>query len=345
MRITIACALVIATGLGGAGSLSAASASTLFARNATDVKLSVSADGNRALVTYDVDGKQKHTLVFGAVNALAPSATAPQVEFTIDYTGGLKRVPGKKVCRTVVRRGKHVRVCSRSKPRVVLPFQNSCRPYDGPELAFLVVACKAPDGSYWAIQRWQYWLPFFGFQPWLDYQDDWALHISHWSGPIASLELYADWIDTGQGPAAPHNLFGRLTYGGTPVYGFVVKPGGVPGDGYGRVVYVETYDSAFGAGWWRETGILTRNPSGVFCHALVPLKPYSNYPNQNITPAGTGTKYRAYVEGPGVTPLVMAEVADPGNFDPSDPAKVAHENETNAIIDRYAADAPACLRH
>ena len=29
-----------------------------------------------------------------------------------------------------------------------------CLPYDGPPLAWLLRACKAPDGSYWALQSW-----------------------------------------------------------------------------------------------------------------------------------------------------------------------------------------------
>jgi hypothetical protein len=42
----------------------------------------------------------------------------------------------------------HVRVwgaVSGRQPRVGIP-------HDGPPLAFLVTACRAPDGSYWAVQ-------------------------------------------------------------------------------------------------------------------------------------------------------------------------------------------------
>ena len=37
----------------------------------------------------------------------------------------------------------------------------SCRQYDGPKLAWLVTACAAPDGSYWAVQSWRRTLPNF----------------------------------------------------------------------------------------------------------------------------------------------------------------------------------------
>ena len=45
-------------------------------------------------------------------------------------------------------------------------FKNACAPYDGPALPYLVAACKAPDGTYWALQSWQRALPLLGFDPW-----------------------------------------------------------------------------------------------------------------------------------------------------------------------------------
>jgi len=295
-------------------------ASEFFARDATNVKLAVSADGQKALLVYTVNGVTKRVLVSGAVNALAPSETTPQVHFQMTPLG--PRGPDKKIWKT---------------------FKDRCKPYDGPALAFLVVACEAPDGSYWAIQSWKNWQPFFGYQPWLPYQDDVAFHLSHWTGPLAQLEIWSDWIDIGYGATSPHDLIARLSYGGSPVYGYVIKPGGVPGDGYGRVVYIETLDSLLGTGWWRLTGILTRNPSGMLCHAMVPGMTYSNYPNPHVVDAGNGKAYRAYVEGPGVTPLVMAQVDDPGNWDPNDPAKGQRRATSTSLLQQWQAP-PACLK-
>ena len=299
---------------------SVSSASELFARDARDVKLAVSPNGQKALVTFKVGGVTRRVLASGAVNALVPSRTTPQVQFTIRYlTSGPKDA------------------------HVWKSFKNACKAYDGPALAFLVVACTAGYGSYWAIQAWKYWQPAFGYDPWLSYQDDVAFHVSHWTGPLARLELFADWIDVGHGAASPHNLIARLSYGGSPVFGYVVNPGGVPADGYGRVVYIEALDSLLGRGWRRLTGILTRNPSGILCHAIVPLMTYANYPNPHVVDPGEGKAYRAFVEGPGVTPLVLAQVDDPGDYNATDSAKVQHEAQVKTLLQQWNAP-PACLK-
>src|SRR5207302_8304129 len=70
-----------------AAASSAASASELIDRNASGVKLAVNAKGE-ALVTYHAQGKLKHVLAWGAINAMAPTAARPQVEFKLDYAGG-----------------------------------------------------------------------------------------------------------------------------------------------------------------------------------------------------------------------------------------------------------------
>ena len=44
-------------------------------------------------------------------------------------------------------------------------FGDRCGAYDGPALAWKVTACKAPDGSYWALQAWQRMLPNYGVAP------------------------------------------------------------------------------------------------------------------------------------------------------------------------------------
>ena len=65
-------------------------------------------------------------------------------------------------------------------------------------------------------------------------------------------------------------LFGQYTYRGRPVYGFHVTRRGAPLDTFARNVYVDTYDSAYGSGWHRESGFLSQNPTGIFCYALGP---------------------------------------------------------------------------
>ena len=72
-------------------------------------------------------------------------------------------------------------------------------------------------------------------------------------------------------------------------------------------VYIDTFNSVYGAGWRRESGILVHRPLGTFCHSFVPQKPFPGYPSQEQRPAAPGEKYRVTVMGPGVTPVVAWE--------------------------------------
>jgi len=199
IRRLVIFALVAAVTAGG----SAARASERVDVNATGVRLAVNPRGV-AMVTYRARGRTYHLLVRGAVNALPPSQTVQQVHFRLDWSGGWKT----------------------SHRLVWKHFRNRCGKYDGPELVYIVAACKAPDGSYWALQAWQPYLPHRGYPAWLSRQTEWELHVSHWRGPLAKLEAYADWAFNGQA----HDLFGRLTYLGDPVYGFGIGKNGAPND-------------------------------------------------------------------------------------------------------------------
>ncbi len=92
------------------------------------------------------------------------------------------------------------------------------------------------------------------------------------------------------------HLFGTFLYDGTPVHGFRSTAGGNPLDTFGRNLYVDTFNSAYGAGWKRENSFLMHKGTGTFC--------YGFYPHGN-RPAGHGERYRATIIGPGVTPDVM----------------------------------------
>jgi hypothetical protein len=284
---------------------SAATASDRVALNATHVRIAVSNDGSRAMLAYRQGGKSRHALVWGAVNALPPSDAVPQARFKIDWTGGWQTY-GHTIWQH---------------------FGNACRPYDGPALPNVLAACTAPDGSYWAVQRWQPKLPHRGFPVYKAGQTDWEVDVAHWTGPLADLEVHADWAFGGEA----HNLFGRLTYQGAPVHGFhTVKGTGAPQDRYGRSLYIDTLDSAYGPGWKRETSIVFRNPTGVFCYSFWPTNDVS-LPGHPSRPAGNGKAYKIEVLGPGVTPNLVATVDDPGQWDPNDQAKVAYENKLKAL--------------
>jgi hypothetical protein len=256
---------------------STASASQLIDRNATGTKLAVNAKGE-ALLTYTAAGKTKHVLAWGAVNAIAPTRARVQLAFKLDYAGGW---------------GKYHKDYWKT-------FGASCGAYDGPALAWKVTACKAPDGSYWALQAWQRMLPNYGVTP-TAANDFWELRLSHWTGELPVLTISTDW--------AWHqwdHLFGTFTYGDSPVFGFKSKSSGEPLDSFGRNIYLDTFGSVYGAGWKRENSFLTHTNTGAFCYSVNP---------HGAHPSGKGEKYRATVEGPGVTPDVMWQGDSPGSYD------------------------------
>lgn len=273
---------------------SSAGASQLIDRNAHGVKLEVNAKGE-ALLSYTAGGKLKHVLAWGAENAIAPTKARPQVAFKLDYAGGW---------------GKYHSDYWKT-------FKNTCATYDGPQLAWFVTACTATDGSHWALQAWQRMLPNYGLTP-APSQAVWELRLSHWTGDLPVLTIATDW--------SWHqwdHLFGTFSYGGSPVFGFRSTPAGNPLDTFGRNVYVDTYDSAYGAGWKRENSFLTHTGTGAFCYSV---NPHGSHP------AGKGTKYRATVEGPGVTPDVMWEGLAPGAYDKQ--ADLAANDEITQLGDK-----------
>ena len=299
-----------------------ANASRLIARNASKIQLKVSRDGSTALINFNAGGRRHHLMAWGAVNARHPSSGRPQVRFKFDYSGGWSRYR-----------------------RVVWPtFRNYCRPYDGPRLPWLVSACRAPDGSYWALQSWQTPLPDLGFIPWLKSQRMWELHLSHWTGPVAKLEAYTDWIYGGR----YHHLFGRVTYRGKGVHGFGTTRYGAPTDGYGRLIYLDTFNSGYGRGWRRENSFVPHRPTGTFCYGFYnfdPARGYPGYPRTGPRPQGHGERYRITVNGPGVTPDIGWQGRGLSDFDPRNPVHVGLERQMNSLIDRFTVGDRLCRQH
>jgi hypothetical protein len=245
------------------------SASQLVDRNARDVSLRTDGSGE-ALLAYRVHGIVRRVLASGAINARAPREGASQVEFRLDYSGATASA-----------------------------FHGGCGTYTGPPLVDLVVACTAPDGSFWAVQEWRRELPDYGVDA--DARNSVReLRLSHWRGPIASLSVRTDWAWRRY-----DHLFGTLTYGGRAVFGFHSTPSGGPLDPFGRNVYIDTFDSAYGRGWRRENSALTHTGTGVFCYSFDP---------HGGRPAGRGARYRITAIGPGVTPDVAWEGPSPGRY-------------------------------
>jgi len=288
-----------------------ARASQLVARNTATERLAVSRDG-KALLTYHARGRLQRVLAWGAVNARRPAETRKQSAFEVDYSGGGAAF-GRPVWKTL---------------------RNTCGRYKGPALPWLVTACTAPDGSHWALQRWQRSQANFGLPPWKSGHGAWELRLSHWRGPVARLEAWLDWSYGGRW----HHLFGRLTYRGRPVHGFATTPTGVPTDRYGRVLYLDTYGSAYGPGWRRENGFVARRPDGTFCYGFVPHRAQSG----ETRPAGNGRRYRLAVSGPGVTPDFVWEGTGLHDFRPSDAADQAHEARMNELQRQLSTGSKPC---
>jgi hypothetical protein len=293
-------AVLVAAGL-ALLSAGTARASEIIDRNVQKVRLAVDANG-QALVTYQVRGHVKHVRAWGAVDARQPTTSRPQVRFKKDYSG-----------------------------RNWTSFRNQCRAYDGPRLAFQVAACAAPDGSYWALQSWRRTLPNYD-GPRRSGLGAWELHLSHWSGAIAMLDAWTDWVYGGR----YHHLFGRLTYDGRPVYGFSATRVGSPLDTYGRNIYVDTLDSRYGKGWRRENAFLSHRPTGVFC--------YGFYGFTSRGP-GNGAKYRLTTIGPGVTPDVSVTIPGLQDYNPNSSEDVAYEHQQNALQDSIAGVDTKCRVH
>ena len=254
-----------------------AGASQLITRNATNVSLQTNGK-QEALITATVGGKVVHVLVWGAKNAIPPTRSRRQVSFKLDYTGGY---------------GKYHRSTYWQN------FHGSCLPYDGPPLAWKVSACKAPDGSYWAVQSWQRSLPNYGGAR-TAAQSKWDVRISHWTGALPVLSIATDWSYRKY-----DHIFGTYTYGGLGVFGFSSTSVGNPLDSFGRSLYVDTRNSAYGSGWKRDNSFLTHKSKGSFCYGFFP---------HGSHPAGNGTQYRATAEGPGVAPDAMWQSNAPGLY-------------------------------
>ena len=279
-----------------------ASASEIIARNAKNVKLQVDKDG-RALLSYDSTGKRWNVLVWGAVNAIAPTPGRGQVAFKIDYSGGYGTY----------------------KRPVWKTFRNACGAYDGPALHWLVTACKAPDGSYWAVQAWQRMLPNYGVTPTRE-SSVWELRLSHWEGPVAELSVNMNWAYR-----RFHHIFGSFTYRGEPVHGFKATPTGVPLDTFGRNLYVDTFNSAYGTGWKRENSFLMHRGSGKFCYGF-----YKHVWAGQSHPSGMGTRYRATIIGPGVTPDIFWEADALDSYDQ------AFDLAQHEVQKQFYSDTGAC---
>jgi hypothetical protein len=275
-------------------------ASKLLDRNTRFQSLKVDSRGV-ALVTYFAHGRTIHALVWGALNALPPNADHPrsQVKFHVNYAGGRGSFLGAGYWREVA-------------------SHNVCGPYTGPALYRMLKACTAPNGTNWALQRWQRALRDNGWNPQSSTESAWELHVSHWSGALPDLWFKADWIYAGAKGGPFDQIYGTFTYKGDPVYGFGSTSSGAPTDSFGRLVYMDTLNPPWTrgyrqlGGWFRFNAFLTHRPHGDFCPGV--YGHINGVPTRNLP--GRGTEYRITANGPGVTPVVAYRSYGPGYYVP-----------------------------
>jgi len=307
MRRSLLVALLVVLSLPGV-----ASAAQLIDRNAGNVRIAINGKGE-ALLTYSKAGATKHILVWGAINAAPPAEGAHQVKFKLDYAGGWGKY------HTQYWRG----------------FKGTCGRYDGPPIPNMVAACKAADGTYWAAQQWPQPLPDLGFTPWLpELRAQW-LELSHWSGELPQLEVHMGWVYNGF-----QQLFGRYTYKGQPVFGFGTTRVGAPTDNFGRLIYLDTHDSVYGAGWRRENSFVPHNPTGAFCYGFYSFDPTrGGYKHPAGATArrgpGIGDQYRLTASGTGVTPNISVTVPAIGAYDKANPDLVSTRQQSDAMLRSY----------
>lgn len=346
MRLIVLVAVLLAVAVPAASASQIVSTST-----GTHITLGVNAKG-QAMVSYVSGGKQVHVLAYGAVNAIAPVKGKQQVALKLAYDGGYQlNYAQSSVARAAVAKlrdlqDKMAKATAKADnplryalaPKIQAAYRSlaklrlaatsywqtfTCPRYDGPTLAYQVAACKAPDGSYWAVQSWDRDLPDYGLAP-TRAQSQMEIHLAHWRGPLPQLDVHVDWAWDGQW----NHFWGTYTYAGHGVYGFASTSGGVPLDTFGRNLYVDTLDSAYGSGWHRENSFLMHGPLGSWCYSVNP---------HGTHPAGTGSQYRFSILGPGVTPDVSTVVDAPGPYD-----KAGQASDNAALA---ALGDPLCKPH
>jgi hypothetical protein len=281
--------------------------SQIIAANVTAASLALNDRGDAVISFADAHGRRRHVLAWGGVNATPPGV--PQPVLSLDYSGGFRKY-GKISWQR---------------------FDPVCGGYDGPQLAYQVGACKARDGSYWALQVWQRTQPLRGVPAFRPQDMAYELRVSHWTGALAELEVHPNWTYGG----TLQGLFGRLTYAGVPVYG-VRTPSVTKNDPQARFVYIDTFNSAYGPGWKREAAKVTHAQSGGFCYSFAPIPPPNGYPAVMPKVPGNGKRHRVTAVGPGLTPDVQWEGAGLGPYDPAGDASL------NASFDRLLAGDRSC---
>ena len=237
MRFRLAAIIAVLTAVGVP---STASASEIIDRNASNVSLKVAGNG-QALVSFNARGKRWNVLAWGAVNAIHADDGPPADRVQARLLGRLwdlqarrledpqGRLPPLRRPRAAVVRGR-----LQGGRRLVLGAAVLA------EGASQLRPCRPRGKS--AV---------------------WELRLSHWRGELPQLTVNLNWAYK-----KFHHIFGSFTYLGKPVHGFKSTPGGIPLDTFGRNLYLDTFNSAYGQGWKRENSFLMHKGTGKFCYGF-----------------------------------------------------------------------------
>jgi len=175
-----------------------------------------------------------------------------------------------------------------------------------------------PNGEHWAVQVVQRMVPNMGAKPRTVLQRAQEIHISHWTDPyLPVLWLKMGWGVYGAANSVYDSMYGKLTCNGWNVYGAKATKLGNPLDKYGRNIFVDVRSAdwkrsgafTMAGNWHRFNSFLSHKPNGAFCASVFPKL-------FGITRPGFDRieRYRAFVEGPGVTPIVKWEGPPPGYY-------------------------------
>jgi hypothetical protein len=214
-----------------------------------------------------------------ALGILAVLVTAPVANGSIKIAGDVSAasltVNGRGVAtvtyvkngrvRTAVVRGRRVIYGRVARGRDVTVPTNAV------SIPMAVALRVGPNGRFWALQAWR---RIKGGQV--------ELRLSRWRGAPTKLELWTHCCKW-----RSEIVRGRATFHGRPIYGFHSTPSGVPLDGLGRNVYIESWRNGR---WQRLMGILTHRPTGKF--------------GLWIRRHWRGTQYQAFMVGPNWGPML-----------------------------------------
>lgn len=125
------------------------------------------------------------------------------------------------------------------------PGRDVSSPTSAVSIPFAVALRQTPNGRFWALQAWRRLR-----------HGQIELRLSRWRGEPTQLQLWT-WCCRWRSEI----VRGRATFQGRPIFGYHSTPAGVPTDGLGRNVYI---DSLRRGRWTRLMGILTHRPTGRF---------------------------------------------------------------------------------